>query len=158
MQPQAAADWSVEQSADLYSVKQWGAGYFGLSDNGDATVTVNIKGETVSVAIIDIVKGMQERGMEMPCVLRIENLLDYRIQQLNEAFANAISEVGYQNHYRGVFPIKVNQQCHVVEEIATFGQRYNHGLEAGSKAELIIALSQLKDNNSLSHLQWLQRC
>lgn len=149
MQPQAAADWSVEQSADLYSVKQWGAGYFDLSENGDATVTVNIKGETVSVAIIDIVKGMQERGMEMPCVLRIENLLDYRIQQLNDAFANAISEVGYQNYYRGVFPIKVNQQCHVVEEIATFGQRYNHGLEAGSKAELIIALTQLKDNNSL---------
>ncbi|PWQ97323.1 biosynthetic arginine decarboxylase [Leucothrix arctica] len=148
-QPHSAADWSVEQSADLYSVKQWGAGYFDLSDNGDATVTVNIKGEKVSVAIIDIVKGMQERGMEMPCILRIENLLDYRIQQLNEAFANAIKDADYQNHYRGVFPIKVNQQCHVVEEIATFGQRYNHGLEAGSKAELIIALSQLKDNNSL---------
>jgi len=148
LQPRTS-DWSVEQSADLYSVKQWGADYFGLSNNGDATVTVNIKGKTVSVAIIDIVKGMQERGMDMPCILRIENLLDYRIQQLNEAFAQAIQELGYQNHYRGVFPIKVNQQCHVIEEIAAFGQRYNHGLEAGSKAELIIALSQLKDNDSL---------
>ncbi|RVU83672.1 biosynthetic arginine decarboxylase [Leucothrix sargassi] len=148
-QPQMTNAWSVEQSADLYSIKQWGAGYFDLSDQGDATVSVDIDGETVSVAIIDIVKGMQDRGMEMPCVLRIENLLDYRIQQLNESFAKAIREIGYQNHYRGVFPIKVNQQCHVVEEIAAFGQRYNHGLEAGSKAELIIALSQLKDNNSL---------
>lgn len=148
-QVQQQLDWSVEQSAELYGVRHWGAGYFDASDTGDATVTVDIEGRTVSVAIIDIVKGMQERGLEMPCILRIENLLDYRIKQLNEAFSRAICEVNYQNHYRGVFPIKVNQQCHVIEEIADFGQNYHHGLEAGSKAELIIALSQLRDHNSL---------
>lgn len=146
---QQTTDWSVEQSADLYGVRHWGAGYFDVSDNGEATVTVDIDGNTVEVSIIDIVKGMQERGLEMPCVLRIENLLDYRIKQLNEAFASAIKQSNYQNHYRGVFPIKVNQQCHVIEEIADFGQNYHHGLEAGSKAELIIALSQLRDTESL---------
>ena len=146
---QQTAVWSVEQSADLYGVRHWGAGYFDVSDNGEATVTVDIDGNTVAVSIIDIVKGMQERGLEMPCVLRIENLLDYRIKQLNEAFANAIKQAEYHNHYRGVFPIKVNQQCHVIEEIADFGQNYHHGLEAGSKAELIIALSQLRDSESL---------
>jgi arginine decarboxylase len=92
---------------------------------------------------------MKERGIDMPSVLRIENLLDLRISQLNNSFAKAIEELAYKNHYRGVFPIKVNQQCHVIEEIADFGGRYHHGLEAGSKAELIIALSQLKDHESL---------
>ena len=148
-QYQQSEDWSVEQSAELYGVRHWGAGYFNASTSGDTTVTVDIDGNTVSVAIIDIVKGMQERGLEMPCVLRIENLLDHRIKQLNEAFARAIKEMEYQNHYRGVFPIKVNQQCHVIEEIADFGSNYHHGLEAGSKAELIIALSQHRDNGSL---------
>ncbi|PWQ96885.1 biosynthetic arginine decarboxylase [Leucothrix pacifica] len=142
-------DWSVEQSAELYGVRHWGAGYFDLSAEGDATVTVDIEGRSIAVPIIDIVQGMQERGLEMPCVLRVENLLDYRIQQLNEAFSRAIRQSEYQNHYRGVFPIKVNQQCHVIEEIADFGQNYHHGLEAGSKAELIIALSQLRDTESL---------
>ena len=145
-QPQ---DWTVEDSADLYGIREWGAGYFDLTEDGNAAVTVEINGKIITVAIMDIVQGMQDRGMEMPCILRIENLLDFRITELNEAFAAAIESVGYQNHYRGVFPIKVNQQCHVVEEIANFGSRYNHGLEAGSKAELIIALSQLTDHESL---------
>ncbi|MDE1463900.1 biosynthetic arginine decarboxylase [Spartinivicinus poritis] len=144
------SEWTVQDSAQLYGTSHWGAGYFDVSDNGDAVVTVdfNGSGKQVSVPIIDIVKGMQERGLEMPAVLRIENLLDHRIKQLNEAFARAIKECGYRNHYRGVFPIKVNQQCHVIEEIATFGGSFHHGLEAGSKAELIIALSQLKDHDS----------
>ena len=92
---------------------------------------------------------MRLRGLEMPAVLRIENLLDHRITAINEAFKSAIAAAGYNNEYRGVFPIKVNQQCHVVEEIADFGARYHHGLEAGSKAELIIAMTQLKDHDSL---------
>ncbi len=142
-------DWKVNDSAELYGIREWGAGYFDLNAEGNAAVTVEINGETVSVALMDIVQGMKDRGLEMPCVLRIENLLDSRISQLNEAFAAAITSVGYNNHYRGVFPIKVNQQCHVIEEIARFGSRYNHGLEAGSKAELIIALSQLTDHDSL---------
>jgi len=101
------------------------------------------------ITLIKVVEGMKERGLEMPAVLRIENLLDQRIKALNEAFASAIKNAGYNNYYRGVFPIKVNQQCHVIKEIAEFGRHYHHGLEAGSKAELIIALSQLQDHDSL---------
>ena len=82
-------------------------------------------------------------------MLRIRNVLDHRIKVLNEAFASAIAGGGYNNVYRGVFPIKVNQQCHVIEEIANYGSRYHHGFEAGSKAELTIALSQLRDTESL---------
>lgn len=159
-------DWTADDSADLYGIRNWGCDFFDVSEEGNVEVkvkhnvsknlAVNVQNsddaedkKITSVPVIDIIKGMQERGLEMPAILRIENLLDARIQSLNEAFRRAIKTYNYQNDYRGVFPIKVNQQCHVVEEITDFGSRYHHGLEAGSKAELIIALSKLKDNESL---------
>ncbi|MDF1584450.1 MAG: biosynthetic arginine decarboxylase [Methyloprofundus sp.] len=148
-QNKASDSWSAEDSANLYGIREWGADYFDVSKQGEAVVKVNFGDNTITVPIIDIVEGMRERGLEMPAILRIENLLDQRIKQINEAFARAIHDQGYQNHYRGVFPIKVNQQCHVIEEIAAYGKHYHHGLEAGSKAELIIALSQLQDHESL---------
>lgn len=81
----------------------------------------------------------------MPVLLRIENILDSQITLLHESFRKAIASLGYKGEYRGVFPIKVNQQQHTVEKIAQFGSRFHHGLEVGSKAELISAISQLKD-------------
>jgi len=141
------ADWSIDNSKDLYGINDWGVGYFDISNAGN--VVVSTPSGKQDVAIIDIIEGMRERGIQMPAILRIENLLDDRVKSLNESFKNAIDQFNYQNHYRGVFPIKVNQQCHVIEEIADFGSRYHHGLEAGSKAELIIALSKIKDNDSL---------
>ncbi len=145
--PAATSQWSAQDSASLYGVGDWGAGYFNVDDAG--RLRVQVPGQEVSVPIVDLVEAMKLRGLEMPVVLRIENLLDHRISEINTAFQRAIENSGYRNHYRGVFPIKVNQQCHVIEEIADFGQRYHHGLEAGSKAELIIALSQLRDYDSL---------
>jgi len=147
--PAAAPSWSSERSAELYGINTWGAGYFNLSEQGEAQVNVDFGDQQVVVSIMDIVLGMRARGLHMPAVLRIRNLLDHRIKVLNESFATAIAQGGYQNSYRGVFPIKVNQQCHVIEEIADYGRRYHHGFEAGSKAELIIALSQLRDHDSL---------
>ncbi len=144
-----SAEWSSEHSARLYGVRDWGSDYFDVSEDGNAVVSLQFGEKTTQVPIIDIVNGMRERGLDMPAVLRIENLLDQRITQINEAFGKAIKDANYQNDYRGVFPIKVNQQCHVIEEIADYGSRYHHGLEAGSKAELIIALSQLRDHDSL---------
>jgi len=144
-----AQGWSSERSAELYGINTWGAGYFDLSAQGEAQVNVDFGDRQVVVSLMDIVLGMRARGLHMPAVLRIRNLLDHRIKVLNESFAKAIREGGYKNNYRGVFPIKVNQQCHVIEEIADYGRHYHHGLEAGSKAELIIALSQLRDHDSL---------
>jgi len=141
--------WSSGQSADLYGINAWGAGYFDLSEQGEVQVNVSFGDNRATVSLLDIVLGMRARGMHMPAVLRIRNLLDHRIEALNESFRQAIEQGGYRNKYRGVFPIKVNQQCHVIEEIADYGRRYHHGFEAGSKAELIIALSQLKDRESL---------
>lgn len=139
--------WSAEDSADLYGIGNWGGDFFSISEQGN--VVVRAQPGRPEVPIIDIIRDMRERGLDMPAILRIENVLDRRIEALNEAFLRAIQQFDYQNVYRGVFPIKVNQQCHVVEEIASFGSRYHHGLEAGSKAELIIALSKLHDNESL---------
>jgi arginine decarboxylase len=141
--------WSSEQSAELYGINAWGAGYFNLSAQGEVQVNVDFGSHQISVSLMDVVLGMRARGLHMPAVLRIRNLLDHRIKTLNESFASAIEQGGYRNGYRGVFPIKVNQQCHVIEEIADYGRRYHHGFEAGSKAELIIALSQLSDPDSL---------
>lgn len=141
--------WSARDSAELYGIREWGAEYFDINAEGNVTVVAKISGKSVSVPLVDIVQGMKDRGMEMPVVLRIENLLDDRLTTLNEAFAKAIQDANYHNVYRGVFPIKVNQQCHVIEEIASFGARYHHGLEAGSKAELTIALSHIQDQESL---------
>jgi arginine decarboxylase len=149
LNPDAAQGWSSERSAELYGINTWGAGYFDLSAQGEAQVNVDFGDHQVVVSIMDIVLGMRARGLHMPAVLRIRNLLDHRIKVLNESFALAIEQGGYKNNYRGVFPIKVNQQCHVIEEIADYGRHYHHGFEAGSKAELIIALSQLRDHDSL---------
>ncbi|MBM68532.1 MAG: arginine decarboxylase [Haliea sp.] len=146
---QPEQDWSAADSAELYGINAWGAGYYSISDSGEAQVTVTTGDADTTVSLMDIVAGMRARNLEMPAVLRIRNVLDHRIKVLNEAFADAIASGGYNNVYRGVFPIKVNQQCHVIEEIANYGSRYHHGFEAGSKAELTIALSQLRDTESL---------
>src|SRR5690554_3835120 len=127
--------WTAQDSADLYGVKEWGAGYFNISEQGDAVVTAQFAEHEVSVPIIDIVRGMSERGLAMPAVLRVENILDHRIKELNEAFARAVEQAGYQSPSRGVFPVKVNERCDVIDELADFGGRYDHGFEAGSKAE-----------------------
>jgi arginine decarboxylase len=139
------SSWSAEQSAELYGIDRWGNDYFGLSDQGFVTAqTLNTK-----VPLMDIVQGMAERDLQMPVLLRIENILDAQIYRLNTAFGDAIKKLDYQAPYRGVYPIKVNQQAQVVEEIADFGKRFKHGLEVGSKPEMIAALSTLTEPGSL---------
>lgn len=144
------SNWSARDSAELYGVEEWGGGYFGVSPQGEVVVRAPGNGEgQVAVSLMDIAQGLQQRGLEMPVLLRLENLVDSRLTILNESFAQAIASTGYQGEYRGAFPIKVNQQSHIVAEIARFGDRYHHGLEVGSKAELMIAMSTLQDRESL---------
>jgi len=144
-----STDWTIEKSAELYGIDNWGAGFFGLNDRGEVTVKAPGASEGAEVSLMEIVAGAQQRGHVMPLLLRIENLLDLSLQRLNESFQSAIQDAGYRGKYRGVFPIKVNQQCQVIEEICDFGARYEHGLEAGSKAELMIALAHLQDDGLL---------
>ena len=140
--------WSVEDSTELYGIRNWGAGYFGVSPEGDVVVYPSGNNKGVAVSVPEVIRGMRERGYDMPVLLRIENILDSQIALLHESFRKAIASLGYKGEYRGVFPIKVNQQQHTVEKIAQFGSRYHHGLEVGSKAELISAISQLRDEEA----------
>ncbi|ARU26188.1 biosynthetic arginine decarboxylase [Cellvibrio sp. PSBB006] len=142
-------NWTSRKSAELYGIDEWSNGYFGVSDSGEVIVRVPVNGGESSISLMEITQGLQQRGLDMPVLLRLENLVDTRISTLNDSFASAIQASGYQGQYRGAFPIKVNQQSHVIAEIARFGERYHHGLEAGSKAELMIALSTLKDRESV---------
>src|SRR5205807_1084410 len=91
----------------------------------------------------------RQRGLGFPLVIRFQDLLRHRVESVNCAFQKAIEEVGYKNHYRGVFPIKVNQLREVIEEIVDAGQEFHFGLEAGSKPELVAALAMHKDPESL---------
>jgi arginine decarboxylase len=138
--------WSVEQSAEIYGINNWGAGYFSVSDSGE--VIVHPHGNGTGVSLRKIVDGLIERGLDMPVLLRFSDILDSRIKRLHEGFGHAIRELEYQGHYRGVYPIKVNQQQQVLEELAEFGKRYHHGFEAGSKAELIAALAYMHDTDA----------
>lgn len=142
-------NWSARKSADLYGIDEWSSGYFGVSPQGDVVVRAPTSAGEVNVSLIDIVDGLQQRGLQMPVLLRLENIVDARISILNDSFAQAIEASGYRGQYRGAFPIKVNQQNHVIAEIARFGKRYNHGLEAGSKAELMIALATINNRESV---------
>jgi arginine decarboxylase len=130
----------------MYGINNWGADYFSVSDAGE--VIVHPHGNGTGVSLRKIVDGLIDRGLDMPVLLRFSDILDSRIQKLHESFGRAIADFEYRGHYRGVYPIKVNQQQQVLEEIAEFGARYHHGFEAGSKAELIAAISFLQDQET----------
>jgi len=140
--------WTKEKSEELYGIKNWGAGYFFISDKGEVMVNPYKDNEASAISLMDIISGIKERGLDMPVLLRFENILDSQISYLNNSFAEAMKKLEYKNVYRGVYPIKVNQQQQVVEEVTKFGERYNHGLEVGSKAELIAALSVMRDREA----------
>jgi len=140
--------WTKEKSEELYGIKNWGDGYFSISDEGEVLVNPNKGNNTNAISIMNIISGVRERGLDMPVLLRFENLLDSQISFINESFGEAMKKLNYKGVYRGVYPIKVNQQQQVVEEVTRFGQRYHHGLEVGSKAELIAALSLMKDKEA----------
>ncbi len=137
--------WSIHDSADLYGIREWGHGYFDISAKGEVAVNLKDGKKTKPVSIAEIVKGLRERGTQLPVLIRFGDLLRWRIDELNDGFATAIREGKYQGVYRGVYPIKVNQQQEVIEEITRYGRKYHYGLEAGSKPELIAALAYMHD-------------
>ncbi|MGE4506727.1 MAG: biosynthetic arginine decarboxylase [Desulfovibrionaceae bacterium] len=145
----ALARWTAERSAELYGVREWGAGYFSVSEQGELLVTAEPGNFERALSIPEIVSGVQERGLDLPVLLRIENILDTQITLLNETFLKAMDSLGFHGSYLGAYPIKVNQQQQVVEAVTRHGKKYHHGLEAGSKAELIAAMGMLRDTEAV---------
>ncbi|MCA1807903.1 MAG: biosynthetic arginine decarboxylase [Kiritimatiellia bacterium] len=141
--------WTLEKAAELYGIKNWGMGYFDISAGGDLMVRPSGAESQAGINMMELIAGVKARGLNMPVLLRFADILSSRINQLYDAFNYAINEYGYQGSYRGVYPIKVNQQKQVVAEIVEFGRPYHHGLEAGSKAELMAALAYTEDPEAL---------
>ena len=141
-------DWDVSSAVALYNVERWGTPYFTV--NGQGHVAVRPDGDAArEIDMMELVREARERGLAFPLTLRFQDLLRHRVQTVNRAFAEAIAEAGYKNVYRGVFPIKVNQLREVVEEVVDAGAEFHFGLEAGSKPELLAALSIHDDVESL---------
>lgn len=131
--------WTAEQAAALYQVPGWSQGYFEVHPDGGLRATPS-PGTGVGVAIEEIVLGLRDRGYATPLVLRFPDILQNRLAHLASAFAAAIAENNYQNSYHAVYPIKVNQQRHLVEQLVEFGQEFRFGLEVGSKPELLAVM------------------
>ncbi|NUQ81191.1 MAG: biosynthetic arginine decarboxylase [Bacteroidetes bacterium] len=140
--------WSVESARKLYNIDGWGIGYFRVDEEG-YLVACPSQDPAQTIRITDVIAAAKEEGLSFPLQIRFQDLLRHRVESLNEAFTTAIRDQGYKGKYTGVFPIKVNQMREVVEEILDAGKPYNYGVEAGSKPELIAALSMHKNYDSL---------
>jgi len=128
-------------AAALYAIPHWGKGFFHVSDEGELEVRPTREAHR-GVALKQIVDEVAMRGISAPMVIRFPQILSTSVSNLNDAFARAIDEYGYSNVFRGVFPIKVNQKRVVVDQIVEAGRHYGYGLEAGSKPELLAAISK----------------
>jgi arginine decarboxylase len=140
--------WSLKDSAELYQVANWGAGFFGINDKGHVEVTPRGP-EGSAIDLFELLPQLQERGLKLPLLVRFSDIVSSRVRGLSRSFAKAIADYSYEGRFRGVYPIKVNQQRHVVEEIVRFGAPHRIGLEVGSRPELIIALALLDTPGAL---------
>jgi arginine decarboxylase len=142
------SEWTPKQSSDLYRVPNWGAGFFSVSEDGDLLVHPRLSAGS-AINLPKLASELDGRGVRRPILIRFSDILATRIEGLAGSFEEAIDEHDYEGRWRGVYPIKVNQQAKVVEEIIEFGAPFGVGLEAGSKPELLIALALLDTKNAL---------
>jgi len=138
--------WTVADAADLYEVSRWGKGYFSVGAAGNLLVHPGKQADR-SIDLKQLVDRLQMRGIDLPILLRFGEILQHRLKEIHDAFVQAMAEGGYRGDYCCVYPIKVNQQRQVVEEVLRFGRPYRFGLEAGSKPELLAVIA-LADNDT----------
>src|SRR5437667_2050194 len=141
-------EWDLESAIATYNVDGWSEGYFTVNSSGNVEAKP-LQDNGGSIDILAVVNEARARNLSFPLLIRFQDLVRHRVESINRAFQSAISEFGYHNQYRGVFPIKVNQLREVIEEIVDAGQQFHFGLEAGSKPELVAALAMHKDAESL---------
>jgi len=145
-QPQATRNaptgqtWTVEDALELYNVPAWSSGYFSINAAGHVVVRPDTTAEH-EIDLLEVVQGLQERDLSAPVVIRFSDILAHRLRHLHAAFNRAIAENDYRNRYTAVYPIKVNQQRLVVEEVFRYGKEFGFGLEAGSKPELLAVMA-----------------
>jgi arginine decarboxylase len=140
--------WDVQAARNLYNIHRWGAKYFDINDAGHV-VARPLQEAGAPVDITDVIEEAKGRGLKFPVLIRFQDILRHRVESINLAFRNSITEYSYQGKYRGVFPIKVNQLREVVEEILDAGKPFDFGLEVGSKPELFAGLALQNQLGSL---------
>src|SRR5579862_1266085 len=138
--------WSIAEASELYDVASWGKGYFAVEPNGHVWVRPD-KDPARGIDLKELVDNLQLRGISLPILIRFGEILKHRLGEMHQAFQNAIAEHNYKSTYCCVYPIKVNQQRQVVEEVFEYGRKYKFGLEAGSKPELLAVLA-IADNDT----------
>jgi len=140
--------WEIGDSIKLYGIESWGAGYFSINKEGN--LIVRPTGEaSLTVDLREIVDTLASKKVSFPILLRFTQILETQVERLNECFRRAIAEYSYEGKYMGVFPVKVNQNRDVVEELQRAGRKYDLGIEVGSKAELLAALATKGNPRSL---------
>lgn len=138
--------WTSQDASDLYEVDRWGAGYFSVGATGSVLVHPN-RDPKQAVDLRELVERVRLRGIELPVLLRFADVLKHRLTEIHDAFSRAIADHGYTGRYCCVYPIKVNQQRQVVEEVVRFGEPYEFGLEVGSRPELLAVIA-IADNTT----------
>ena len=143
----APAEWTIDDAKALYNVDGWGVGFFDINASGHVVVRPDPERPESILDLYELAMDLEEQGIALPVLLRFSDILRARIEQLSERFTRAIAEYEYTGGYTTVYPIKVNQQRHVVEEIVEFGKKHAVGLECGSKPELqaVLGLSESTD-------------
>ena len=147
-QPIAPAEWSSADAEALYGMDAWGDGFFHVNGGGNVGVRP-LDGSDLSIDIPAVIDAALAEGASLPLIVRFQDVLRVRVQRLNEAFAAAITESGYGNRYQSIYPIKVNQLHEVVDEVLDAGEKFDLGLECGSKSELIATLPLVGDKRLL---------
>lgn len=145
---EATPPWDIQAARDLYNIQRWGAKYFDINDAGHV-VARPLQDAGTAVDLTDVIEEAKGRGLKFPVLIRFQDILRHRVEAINTAFRNSITEFSYQGRYRGVFPIKVNQLREVVEEILDAGKPFDFGLEVGSKPELFAGLALQNQMGSL---------
>ncbi len=119
--PPQKNNWTVIDSSNLYGLNRWGDNYFSINQRGN--ITVSPKGENGSTLdLMELVEELEDRNLKLPLLIRFDDILEDRLKQIHDAFQAAIIKYTYKSQFQGVFPIKCNQQRHVVEEIISIGK------------------------------------
>jgi arginine decarboxylase len=132
--------WTVTDASELYEVPRWGKGYFSVNDRGHIQVHPT-KDPNLAIDMKDLIDRLQLRGLDLPILVRFNGILHDRLREIHDVFAQAIKDHDYKGRYICVYPIKVNQQRHVVEQVVNYGKVYGFGLEAGSKPEMLAVVA-----------------
>lgn len=145
---QRRVGWSTGDAAETYRFPDWGDGYFGVSEAGTLRIHPEREPDR-ALDLMEVVEGLGARGLTPPFVLRFPDLLKHRMTELAGAFSAAIDEVGYRGSYSCIYPIKVNQQRHLCEQVCRVGSELGFGIEVGSKPELLAGLALTAGHNSM---------